>query len=98
MYKEPSYPHDLSYQVVDLLKLLLRKDPSKRPSASTLLDHPWFKKHGLPTQGQDRASSGARSRLSSKETSFGVPSLAGSRKKSAELELAHKSGKYNKLK
>ncbi len=45
--KEVKYQlsREVSPEVMDLVSICLRKDPTKRPSASDLLGHPWFKKH-----------------------------------------------------
>lgn len=39
----------ISRECKDLLKLLLKSDPKKRPSAEEVLNHPWFTKTGVDT-------------------------------------------------
>lgn len=41
--KIPEIPSHLSNEMADLLKKCFNRDPSKRPSADELLEHPWFK-------------------------------------------------------
>ena len=39
----------ISRECKDLLRLLLKSDPKKRPSAEEVLNHPWFTKTGVDT-------------------------------------------------
>lgn len=46
----------LSPGALDILKLMLRREPEDRPSASDLLEHPWLREHSaeassLPLKG-----------------------------------------------
>ena len=42
--KEPVYSSQLSKEANNIIKLMLNKDPSKRPNAQELLDNLWFNK------------------------------------------------------
>lgn len=51
-----SIPSHVSLEASELLKKLLNRDPTKRPSAEEILSHPWLKRHPmceeeLPTVG-----------------------------------------------
>lgn len=39
----PPLPEDLSDDLRDFLTLCFNKDPTKRPNAETLFEHPWLK-------------------------------------------------------
>ncbi|KAF7456951.1 calcium-dependent protein kinase CDPK6 [Cryptosporidium felis] len=44
--KEPKYEEDcvhISPEGIDLLQLMLQKDPAQRPTAKEVLSHPWFR-------------------------------------------------------
>ena len=41
--KEPRYDRrEVSQEAIELMRQMLVKDPSKRPEAKEILDHPWF--------------------------------------------------------
>ncbi|OHT01085.1 5'-AMP-activated protein kinase catalytic subunit alpha-2 [Tritrichomonas foetus] len=41
-YTEPSYPSNLSLQLIDLLKKILVKNPDQRATIKKIREHPWF--------------------------------------------------------
>jgi serine/threonine protein kinase len=43
---------NISDEAIEFIKLMLEKDPEKRPSAKELLDHQWIKLHSLKSNNK----------------------------------------------
>jgi serine/threonine protein kinase len=66
----PFQTEDLSPELIDFMKNCFKKDPSVRPTAFELWNHPWIQKNRKPEKKEDWRKSVARIKIHNQEKNF----------------------------